>query len=80
MKAHPSFGNLVAELHAARSMGELNIPKDASDDLIAFYCFTLVHGAAMLRMGLFREHAEDWDAISDKILELAGWMIEKRDR
>lgn len=75
LKAHPSFASLLENIGNARVAGELRFPDTVTNDIIAYLCFTVVHGAAMLRLGLFKKHAKEWDIISKKMIEAAGWMF-----
>jgi AcrR family transcriptional regulator len=74
-RLHPNFAGLETLIAAGAESGDIKLPEGLDARLMAFFCFIVVHGASMLRMGLFKEHPEEWDALSESVIGTIGKMF-----
>lgn len=74
-RENSNFAGLEALIAAGASAGGIGLPAGMDPSLMAFVCFIVIHGAAMLRMGLFKEHEKAWDSLSESAIEAIGGMF-----
>jgi AcrR family transcriptional regulator len=74
-RLHSNFAGLDALIASGAESGGIKLPEGMSPRLMAFFCFIVVHGASMLRMGLFKEHPEEWDSLSESVIGTIGEMF-----
>jgi AcrR family transcriptional regulator len=74
-RAHSDFAGLDALIAEGAAAGNIRLPEGMDARLMAFFCFIVIHGASMLRMGLFKEHPEEWDSLSESVIETIGKMF-----
>ena len=72
---HPNFVGLMRLVSEGAARGDISLPAGADAGTMGVFCFVVIHGASMLRMGLFREHASEWDALAESVIGLAGKMF-----
>jgi AcrR family transcriptional regulator len=73
--AHPNFAGLTRLVSEGVARGDIALPAGADAGTMGVYCFVVIHGASMLRMGLFKEHPAEWDALAESVIGLAGKMF-----
>jgi AcrR family transcriptional regulator len=75
---HSNFTGLIRLVSEGASRGDIALPAGVDARTISVFCFVVIHGASMLRMGLFKEHPAEWDVLAESVIALAAKMFSPR--
>jgi AcrR family transcriptional regulator len=79
-RVEPDFAGLEALISEGIRTGDIAIPPGTDAFTAALFCFIVIHGAAMLRMGVFKGIPVEWDGKMEEILAMAKTFFEPGSR
>ncbi len=67
LKNNAGFQGLFQGIAGAVAAGDMHLPPGFDVEILAFFCWFSIHGAAMIRLTMMNDASEDFDALVDRM-------------